>query len=397
MRPAVLRWFRALLTVATAFVLAASGARADDARRPVDDDWPVQSTGPLAVDAGLVLALPATWQTGLSSGIGAGVTRGRRFAWGVRGSWSTATESSLVWTVTHDDFRLRAVGAVQQPAGRGVFALRLGLGPTFVHEHRTRNQGARAGLTGSDLESRRWPRFPARISRLWSRCTSWGRWSLTLSGGPTAIVADGALHGRVDGASSARGGSREAARPQHALLSRVAAGRGVREARGIRRARAAAGLVQHRAATAISRRCAPAGVAGVHALQRRAGVGRAVADRAVLHPARRVAGGGRRDRRRLPRSVRLRSRRRVAVSVPIDVGVPTTLSLVQLPARGRHGRRHHGARRLRQPGRVTTIATTRGTLELATPHRAPSEQAGGAAAAEDDAPTRPTSSMARAS
>ena len=143
--------FRDLVTVVTALALTASAAWADEGRRPVDDDWPVQSTGPLAVDAGLVLALPATWQTGLSSGIGAGVTRGRRFAWGVRGSWSSATESSLVWTVSHDDFRLRGVAVVQQPAGRGVFALRLGLGPTFIYEHRTRNQGARAGLTGSDL------------------------------------------------------------------------------------------------------------------------------------------------------------------------------------------------------------------------------------------------------
>ena len=197
MRPAVLRWFHALLTVATAFVLATYGARAraDDARRPVDDDWPVQSTGPLAVDAGLVLALPATWQTGLSSGIGAGVTRGRRLAWGVRGSWSAATESSLVWTVSHDDFRLRAVGVFQQPAGRGVFALRLGLGPTFVYEHRTRNQGARAGLTGSDLESSALAAFPGADLEGVVTLHVVGRWSLTLSGGPTAIVADGALHG----------------------------------------------------------------------------------------------------------------------------------------------------------------------------------------------------------
>jgi hypothetical protein len=194
-RPAVQRWFRALLTVATAFVLAASGARADDARRPVDDDWPVQSSGPLAVDAGLVLALPATWQTGLSSGIGAGVTHGRRLAWGVRGSWSAATESSLVWTVSHDDFRLRAVGVLQQPAGRGVFALRLGLGPTFVYEHRTRNQGARAGLTGSDLESSALAAFPGADLEGVVTVHIVGRWSFMLGGGPTAIVADGALHG----------------------------------------------------------------------------------------------------------------------------------------------------------------------------------------------------------
>jgi hypothetical protein len=155
----------------------------------------VQSTGSLAVDAGLVLALPATWQTGLSSGIGAGVTRGRRFAWGLRGSWSSATESSLVWTVSHDDFRLRAVGVIQQPAGRGVFALRLGLGPTFVYEHRTRNQGARAGLTGSDLESSALAAFPGADLEAVVTVHVVGRWSLTVSGGPTAIVADGALAG----------------------------------------------------------------------------------------------------------------------------------------------------------------------------------------------------------
>jgi hypothetical protein len=186
---------RDLAAVFTALALTASAAWADEGRRPVDEEWPLQSTGPLAVDAGLVLALPATWQTGLSSGIGAGVTRGRRFAWGVRGSWSTATESSLVWTVSHDDFRLRGVAVVQQPAGRGVFALRLGLGPTFIYEHRTRNQGARAGLTGSDLENSALATFPGADLEGVVTLHIFGRWSLTVSGGPTAIIADGALHG----------------------------------------------------------------------------------------------------------------------------------------------------------------------------------------------------------
>ena len=195
MRPAIQRCLHHLPAVVAALALTASVARADDGRRPIDEEWPVQSTGPLAVDGGLVLALPATWQTGLSRGIGAGVTRGRRFAWGVRGSWSTATESSLVWTVSHDDFRLRGVAAVQQPAGRGVFALRLGLGPTFVYEHRTRNQGARAGLTGPDLETSALAVFPAVDLEGVVTLHILGRWSLVLSGGPTAIVADGALRG----------------------------------------------------------------------------------------------------------------------------------------------------------------------------------------------------------
>jgi hypothetical protein len=198
-RPALQRCFHLLPTVVTALALTASVARAQaqvrDGRRPVDDDWPVQPTGPLAVDAGLVLALPTTWQTGLSSGIGAGVTRGRRFAWGVRGSWSSATESSLVWTVSQNDFRLRGIAALQQPAGRGVFALRLGLGPTFAYEHRTRNQGARAGLTGSDLESSALAVFPAADLEAVVTLHVLGRWSLTASGGPSAIIADGALRG----------------------------------------------------------------------------------------------------------------------------------------------------------------------------------------------------------
>jgi len=184
-----------MVVAALALTASAARVRADDGRRPVDDDFPVQSTGPLAVDAGLLLAMPASLQTGLSSGIGAGVTRGRRFAWGVRGSWSSATESSLVWTVSHDDFRLRGVAVLQQPAGRGVFALRLGLGPTFVYEHRTRNQGARAGLTGTDLESSALAVFPGVDVEGVVTLHLLGRWSLTLSGGPTAIVADGALRG----------------------------------------------------------------------------------------------------------------------------------------------------------------------------------------------------------
>ena len=190
-----MRVSRYLPTVVAALALTAPAARAGDGRDPIVEELPVQSTGPLAVDAGLVLALPATWQTGLSSGIGAGVTRGRRFAWGVRGSWSTATESSLVWTVSHDDFRLRAVAALQQPAGRGVFALRLALGPTFVYEHRTRNQGARAGLTGSDLETSALAVFPGADLEGVVTLHIVGRWFLTISGGPTAIIADGALHG----------------------------------------------------------------------------------------------------------------------------------------------------------------------------------------------------------
>src|SRR5450432_1811207 len=96
-------------------VLAGTAARADGLR--VDDDlWKVSSSGRLGVDAGVIFGLPATWQTGLPSGVGGGFSYGRAIPWGVRAPWSTATESSLAWSVSHDDFRLRATAAVQHAA-----------------------------------------------------------------------------------------------------------------------------------------------------------------------------------------------------------------------------------------------------------------------------------------
>jgi len=168
-------------------------ARAAEPARLADDQWTVTSKGRLAVDAGLVMGPPLTLQTGLATGVGGGLTVGRRLAWGVRASWSTATESSLVWTVTQQAFRLRAVAAVQQAAGRGALGLRLGVGPTFVYEDRVRNQGRRAGLTGSDLESSALAARPAAELEAVVSVHVAGRWLMTLSGGPSAILSDGAL------------------------------------------------------------------------------------------------------------------------------------------------------------------------------------------------------------
>jgi hypothetical protein len=184
------RVMAALLTVA----LSTGVARADDVQRP-DELWKVRSTGRLGVDAGLILGLPATWQTGLTAGVGGGFMYGRTFAWGVRASWSTATESSLVWTVDHSDFRLRATAAVRHDAGRGNFALRLGVGPTFVHEDRVRNQGGRAGLTGADLENTSFATVPAADLEAVVTVRVAGPWTLILSGGPSLLVSDGAVRG----------------------------------------------------------------------------------------------------------------------------------------------------------------------------------------------------------
>jgi hypothetical protein len=171
------------LTVGAAPALAAP---------PADDPmFRVAAGGRLAVDGGLLVGLPAALGTGLSTGIGAGVSLGDRLAWGARVSWSTATESSLPWTVTQADLRLRATAAIQQRAGRGRFALRLGLGPTIVHESRLRNQGMRAGLTGSDLETSSWVALPAADLEAVVALHVAGPWLFLLSGGPSLAIVDG--------------------------------------------------------------------------------------------------------------------------------------------------------------------------------------------------------------
>ena len=174
---------------ALVLVLAAAAARADQVRGD-DDTWRVRSTGLLTVDGGLLLATPAALQNGLSTGLGAGVTYGRTLAWGVRASWSSATESSLDWTVTQADLKARATGAVQGAAGRGRFALRLGLGATVVDETRVRNQGMRAGLTGSALTTHAFTTLPAADLDGVVALHVAGRWLVTLSAGPSATLRD---------------------------------------------------------------------------------------------------------------------------------------------------------------------------------------------------------------
>ncbi|MEP6652932.1 MAG: hypothetical protein ABJA82_06210 [Myxococcales bacterium] len=160
-----------------------------------DEGWRVRSTGGLTVDGGLILAAPAALPTGLSTGIGAGVMFGRNsLAWAARASWSTATESSIGWTVSHDDLSLRAGGAVQHDVGRGRLALRLGLGATVVHETRTRNQGARAGLTGSALETSVFSTLPAADLQAVVAVHVLGPWLLILNGGPSVAIESSTWH-----------------------------------------------------------------------------------------------------------------------------------------------------------------------------------------------------------
>lgn len=148
------------------------------------------------IDGELVLARPAALTTGLSSGVGSSYLRrlgsSGTFAWGARASWSRATEYSLTETVRDDEIRMRLCAVAQHLAGRGWFGLRLGLGATAVHESRTRAQGTRLGLTGSDLEQASWYLFPAADLDGIVFLRVWNAWGMSLAGGPTVHLIDGA-------------------------------------------------------------------------------------------------------------------------------------------------------------------------------------------------------------
>jgi hypothetical protein len=147
------------------------------------------------VDAELILALPASLGTGLSSGVGAGYLRrigdSGRFALGARASWSTATEYSLTESVRDDEIRMRLCALAQHVAGRGSFGLRLGVGATAMYEGRTRAQGSRLGLSGSDLETTNWYLFPGADLDVVVFLRIWNAWGMTLSGGSTLHLVDG--------------------------------------------------------------------------------------------------------------------------------------------------------------------------------------------------------------
>jgi hypothetical protein len=153
--------------------------------------WSYRSTGDLVIDGGLVVGHPTALPTGLASGFGAGITRGRTLVYGARASWSTATESTMAWTVTHRDLRMRVTGGLQHTAGRGTFGLRLGLGGTLVHEGRLRNQGERAGLTGDDLSTSALALLPAADLEATVSVHIWREWLVSVSGGPQLAAGGG--------------------------------------------------------------------------------------------------------------------------------------------------------------------------------------------------------------
>ena len=179
-----MRYVLVLVLVAGARVAAADGRLIDK------DTFAVSSHGPVAVDAGLVVGTPAALPTGLATGAGAGITRTCTcwFAYGARFAWTTVTESSLDWTVTQWDLRARVFGAVHHDLGRGNLALELGVGPTIVHEARTRNQA----VMGSGLGTSATAALPALDLQLVFAVHVAGPWLAIVHAGPAIDRTDGA-------------------------------------------------------------------------------------------------------------------------------------------------------------------------------------------------------------
>jgi hypothetical protein len=185
-----------LAVIAAVLAVATATARADD-RLLTEQTFKVDPPGALVVDTGFIVGLPAALPTGLSTGIGAGImhTCGCHLAYGALASWSSASASSETWTVTHDDLRLRATGAIRNDVGRGSLALRLGVGATLVHEDRVRNQGQRAGLSGMDLEQTATEMLPAADLEAVVGLRIFGAWAFQVAAGPTATYFDSHVRG----------------------------------------------------------------------------------------------------------------------------------------------------------------------------------------------------------
>lgn len=171
---------------------------------PPTEATPTEATPQALLALGLFTARPTALATGLSTGLGLGWQGGAHlFTYGLHLAWSSATEFTRTREVRHDDVRLRARAGLRGGRGLGVVALQLGLGPTLVAEHTTRNQGRRAGLTGSDLETSAQRLAPGLDLEASVGLRLWQDWGVLIGGGPNLHLIDGEARFGWQGAVSA--------------------------------------------------------------------------------------------------------------------------------------------------------------------------------------------------
>ncbi|MEO6776014.1 MAG: hypothetical protein ABI467_23840 [Kofleriaceae bacterium] len=188
-----MRWFALVIVLLPALAMADPGRLLDD------HSFDTEPGGAFAGDLGIVAAKPTALPTGLSTGLGAGISRrcGCLFSYGARVAWSRVSEDSQSWIVTQDDLRLRVTGAIRHDAGRGSIALRLGAGPTIVHEVRDLQQGMRDPNSETPQQQRAIRGVPAGELELVVSLQIAGTWSIAASAGPTVVIDGGAHAGWI--------------------------------------------------------------------------------------------------------------------------------------------------------------------------------------------------------
>ena len=139
---------------------------------------------------GLIVGFPTALPTGLSRGIGGGMTVGRAHFAGARASLGDRDRigARLAGHPLDLRFRVAAQPSTMRGAARSDF---VGAGGTLVHEARERNQGMRAGLMGDALETSAFPIVPAAELEAVVSVHMVGSWLLVMSGGPSVALVGG--------------------------------------------------------------------------------------------------------------------------------------------------------------------------------------------------------------
>lgn len=114
-------------------------------------------------------------------------------AFGVRAGWAQGTEYTLTYAVTHGEWKLRAVVEAEKTLGRGALGLRIGAGPTAVHEVRVRDQAARIA-DGASLNTSAWSVLPAAEAEFTTSLRVYDDFGLVLSMGPSLTWLNSGSH-----------------------------------------------------------------------------------------------------------------------------------------------------------------------------------------------------------